>query len=124
MDNNSNNSACFSNCNYVNYYDTCWNAGPDERIDGIVNVNKNRWDCKPLDNGNSCETFNSDTDDTDANYGCFGQCFVQYPDHDNCGTISWFEDTQFLTPNEIEFKKKKNEQKEYEIPYKTIYTMG
>ena len=104
-------SNCFSNCNYVNYYDTCWNAGSDERR-GDVNRDINQWDCKSLDNNNSCETFGN------GKYGCFGFCPIDYRNVPNCGTQTWFTEPQNITPNEIDYKSKKISGSTDNIPYK------
>lgn len=119
-------SNCFTGCNYVNYYDICWNAGPENRK---VNIPRdlNKWGCKPTDNGNSCmnrgvegfsetlfpaEHFGSETlfpaehfGSETSNYTCFGVCPVDYVGFPNCGTETWFNKKTKplnLTPNEKE----------------------
>lgn len=68
--------SCYSNCNYVNTYDVCWNAGPNDRLVTIPR-NLNVWNCKD----GRCTG-------PDA---CVGECPVNELGQPNCGTNSWFE---------------------------------
>ncbi len=94
-------SSCFTGCNYVNYYDICWNAGPDNRKMDVAR-DVNRWDCNPLDNGDSCQSTEWFSDETKDRYSCFGVCPVEYVGFPNCGTNEWFRRDKpiGLTPNE------------------------
>ena len=84
-------SNCFSRCNYVNTYDTCWNAGPENRK---INVpfEQNRWQCHKGSKGDSCKTeWNLTENFGDQGYGCYGFCSVyDQANFPNCGTESWF----------------------------------
>lgn len=103
-------SNCFTGCNYVNYYDICWNANPQERkID--VTRKTNQWDCHPQDEGNSCLTEGFG----EENYTCFGFCPVGYVGFPNCGTEDWFREPIGVSPNETKYKKVSDPQA---LPYK------
>ena len=107
---------CFKGCNYVNSYDTCWNAGPDERK-ADVDSKLSHWRCNALDNGNSCETFtgpkggdSNPGGNPEDTYGCFGFCSVGYQGFPNCGTRDWFDKKIKLNPGEV---AKKDGQSDY-----------
>lgn len=106
---NLDSNRCFKNCNYVNTYDTCWLASPEERkhVEGFQNVEgfESVWECEKTNNGDSCQTYNN-------NYGCFGYCSIDNYNTDGklegqCGTDEWFNHRMDLNPAESEYKFKK-----------------
>ena len=77
--NNGKGVNCYTNCNYVNSYDVCWNAGPDERKGPILDKRLTEWKCA----GNNCESV-------DGKYTCIGSCSTDQQGYPNCGTNTWF----------------------------------
>ena len=105
---------CFDGCNYVNFNDTCWMASPDERRQNTVVQsgsegfkNLNEWACQDKGEaiGDSCDPYNN-------SYGCFGYCnmgnYNQNNPEGNCGTPDWFDYKMGITPNEVDYKNKKD----------------
>jgi hypothetical protein len=70
---------CYTGCNYVNSYDVCWNAGPDDRKGPIYQKQLTQWDCT----NNNCESVA-------GKYSCLGTCSTDQEGYPNCGTESWF----------------------------------
>ncbi len=98
-------SNCFNNCNYVNEYDTCWNANPiNRKYSGELLGGETKWNC------NFSEGFINSCDPSHGNsYSCFGECEhsgikkdgMSFP---SCGTQTWFDSNLSLNPGEIKVK--------------------
>jgi len=102
-------SSCFRDCNYVNEYDVCWNAGPINRKYSATMLGLSPvWNC----NDSTTEGFQSNSCDAYSGYSCMGECDINKIDSKgnlipNCGTIMWFDTPLGLNPGEI--AKKQNQ---------------
>jgi hypothetical protein len=102
-------SNCFSNCNYVNEYDVCWNASPTNRkYSGEMLGGNTRWNCDFSEHsGDTCDPSK------ETSYSCYGDCEngttkkdgTKFP---SCGTQTWFDSNLSLNPGEMKVKQNRS----------------
>jgi hypothetical protein len=113
---------CHTACNYVNEYDVCWNASPENRkYSGELLGGSTEWNCNF---GDSFENINTCDPNKGTSYSCFGDCEHGINKNDgtsfpSCGTQSWFDSNLGLNPAEIKIKKNRSVDRSdiMDVPY-------